>query len=530
MRRVGGITAIRGAPETGFTPSRGALEAGLQVFGEEPHFQERGPGHFQHRCTVYRASVNFWPSTGWWNVQGAQSDVVNAALKEHVSKLASVGGGIVPAGGQVKLPNSHPASIGDAADVADTAAAIMPAKEASVGCSAVVERVALHMAMHKPVKVCPDVAASSQQGSLPKPASSPAGSSAIVLGQAVVLAQTNEFAKTLSHEGRIMSDKRNESCFDLADRVRAAIGQSFSMWRGRQREVMHKAYEDFCAARRSVCEGVWRSAAERSPVPPELQTLVDQWHAQERRGLESCYTQWEQAETTELGMLFSKWQAKICPLLETECARLREELHATMLREQEAWRRTEGASLRADLQASRASKLEQQALQQELVEARQLLRRANEERDTAKRQASEALLSAERAAADLRNQQKNLAEKYKTKPVFSTRAESLTKRVRVEHDARLAGFGGGLLSKINQARAAGTITSAEADCMHQTRKIGNLAAHEPEGFFGTQVGPTVEAWSGGNAEGDDVTSTYMNEDDDDEDSSGDGDWNSFLSA
>lgn len=69
----------------------------------------------------------------------------------------------------------------------------------------------------------------------------------------------------------------------------------------------------------------------------------------------------------------------------------------------------------------------------------------------------------------------------------SARAEHLAKRRRLEQDSRLTNFSGDLCEKINQAREARLITDTEACIMHQDRKVGNRAAHDPDGFFGTQL-------------------------------------------
>jgi len=100
---------------------------------------------------------------------------------------------------------------------------------------------------------------------------------------------------------------------------------------------------------------------------------------------------------------------------------------------------------------------------------------------------------AERAEAELRIARQSASINAPKKPVPSRRVEFLQKRRRLEHDPRLSAFDGSLHSRINQARDAGDITFHEASTMHHIRMSGNKAAHEPNGFFGTQVAVNLQS-------------------------------------
>ena len=58
------------------------LEKRLQAFGENPRFETVGPGgrQLQHQCVAAAASVNFWPATLLWSVEGPDMAAVEAAL------------------------------------------------------------------------------------------------------------------------------------------------------------------------------------------------------------------------------------------------------------------------------------------------------------------------------------------------------------------------------------------------------------------------------------------------------------------
>merc|ERR1712139_711917 len=79
------------------------------------------------------------------------------------------------------------------------------------------------------------------------------------------------------------------------------------------------------------------------------------------------------------------------------------------------------------------------------------------------------------------------AHQASKRPVFSRREDAMKKRRLLDNDARLTKYTGSLHDRINQARAAGDIREAEASRMHRERMTGNIAAHGPEGAFGTQV-------------------------------------------
>ncbi|CAE8715662.1 unnamed protein product [Polarella glacialis] len=171
-----------------------------------------------------------------------------------------------------------------------------------------------------------------------------------------------------------------------------------------------------------------------------------------------------------------------------EQADMQHELHVQARRDLEQWKSQEKASLLADVKfACEVAKGEQQEQQEQLCNVMQHCRDGLKQISELEKDRDELRARAEQAEAALQVQQESSVRRAQKRPVFSTRTEHIAKRVCAEHDLRLREFDGDLFSKINQAFQARKITRREKDDMHQARMEGNRAAHEPQGYFGTQV-------------------------------------------
>jgi len=280
----------------------------------------------------------------------------------------------------------------------------------------------------------------------------------------------------------------------LDNRIAAIISQSYGRWRGEQRRVMRDTYQAFCAVREHACReklDVLCSAAQKNTVPLDLQAAISTWFAEERVALEQSYAQWEQEETKALGEALASWQNERRRALADEQARVLQDQRLEVRRELEAWKDQERQLLLADTRrTSVAAEGELQVLRDELRTAMQLLRAANDRSRAAETERDEHRKRAHRAEISLKAEQALSASRAQSRPDFqSSRGERLAKRVRIENDARLQALSGDLFTKIKKASAAGLISREEADHWHQIRMEGNRAAHEPQGCFGTQVGP-----------------------------------------
>ena len=66
--------------EVSVAASLDGIEARLQARGETPRFKMVRAGLLQHSCTTADATVNFWPSTLVWSVEGRQHSLIEDAL------------------------------------------------------------------------------------------------------------------------------------------------------------------------------------------------------------------------------------------------------------------------------------------------------------------------------------------------------------------------------------------------------------------------------------------------------------------
>ena len=89
----------RGRTQAFVNASLDGLESRLKALGEHPRFVVVGPGgrQLQHQCRAVAASVNFWPATLQWSVEGPGSSAVEAALLRPLPSGDEEGGlGVTP--------------------------------------------------------------------------------------------------------------------------------------------------------------------------------------------------------------------------------------------------------------------------------------------------------------------------------------------------------------------------------------------------------------------------------------------------
>ena len=75
--------------EISVAASLDGIEARLQARGETPRFKMVRAGLLQHSCTTADATVNFWPSTLVWSVEGRQHSLIEDALLAPIGSRVS---------------------------------------------------------------------------------------------------------------------------------------------------------------------------------------------------------------------------------------------------------------------------------------------------------------------------------------------------------------------------------------------------------------------------------------------------------
>eukprot|EP00929_Paragymnodinium_shiwhaense_P013014 TRINITY_DN12087_c0_g1_i1.p1 TRINITY_DN12087_c0_g1~~TRINITY_DN12087_c0_g1_i1.p1 ORF type:complete len:416 (+),score=110.83 TRINITY_DN12087_c0_g1_i1:81-1328(+) len=223
-----------------------------------------------------------------------------------------------------------------------------------------------------------------------------------------------------------------------------------------------------------------------------LEALQQNFLASVDQSVALAYVQWgHEKEDEKLTEAFEGFKQQFRGIFQAELLRVRGALETEARQQVEAWKEQERQTLFAEAQrATVLAEASKQALVEQLRSAEQAERAARQRQAAAERECEAQRKRAEKAEAALKQEQINNAARAKKRPALSSRLDFLTKRVRLQHDPRLAPFGGSLCDKINSALDAGKITRALADRMHQVRQRGNDAAHEAEGSFGTQVPKT----------------------------------------
>eukprot|EP00928_Gymnodinium_smaydae_P020656 TRINITY_DN17990_c0_g1_i2.p1 TRINITY_DN17990_c0_g1~~TRINITY_DN17990_c0_g1_i2.p1 ORF type:complete len:493 (-),score=59.14 TRINITY_DN17990_c0_g1_i2:55-1533(-) len=465
------------------------LKARLRDLGETPEFVVRGKGHLQFRCKLFRgACVNFWPSKCSWNVQGGDKDFAELLNEPYATSTQ-----------RPRVPE-HPVVQADIGMTSQDKTKIVTLTH---------ERACV-----EPKVLTPD-ASVRYNGEIPNANASnavatidnmPSSDTKNTSDEACKLADR---VKSADHLPRCEGDDRQPQIPDppqaiqesveaaevaLDERIGAIISKSFARWRGEQRRVMRDTYQAFCVKREQECRAhfeKWCSGFQNGSFPQGLELSLKEWLSSERRALEQSYAHWEQEETQALGDAIGSWRVERRRLMAAERDSLLMQLKAESRRELNTWKDQERASLIADIERSVAvSDGEEKALRDDLCNAMQLLRSVNASKAEAVQEQARLRQVAEAAEAALKSERDLVDTRALKRRVFqSTRGERLAKRVRIEHDPRLQGLSGDLFTKIKQAEEKGLLSRAEASKFHQIRMQGNRAAHEPQGCFGTQIGP-----------------------------------------
>lgn len=278
----------------------------------------------------------------------------------------------------------------------------------------------------------------------------------------------------------------------LGEDIKKLIQQSFGHWRADQKHVMAESYTKFCNERTHACNRVSDTSGIHRFNPllaEEANTMMSQWLAREGCALEKAYSQWESQENEALGSVFALWLQRVNQSITEVLGRVKADLRSEAQGQFESWKMRERESLLADLAHVSAVKAgEQQSLHQDLVALRQQHRAEAAGRVFAEREMEALRRRAESAEAEAKRQSALLAARAQQQPVFH-RHVLLSKRLRLDDPSHpvLGALDGDLFTKIKKARSVGVITAQEEEDMHRTRKLGNRAAHDPIGSFGTQA-------------------------------------------
>eukprot|EP00929_Paragymnodinium_shiwhaense_P013015 TRINITY_DN12087_c0_g1_i2.p1 TRINITY_DN12087_c0_g1~~TRINITY_DN12087_c0_g1_i2.p1 ORF type:complete len:479 (+),score=124.36 TRINITY_DN12087_c0_g1_i2:81-1517(+) len=427
------------------------LENRLRQLGESPEFKEneKQAGHFRYHCVKRNAIVNFWEGKSSWNAQGRDAEQLIRELEEarFGGRRSAVPPPAIAAGGSPGPAALHSASL---AAVAVTTAA----PEIAQG------------VVQVPQKARETPPAHAQTVSAPS-AGSPS------------------------------STKNTRPLEALQQNFLASVDQSVALayvqWGHEKASLMKLTYDKFCHDRHMKFVDSSREKGQLVPggATEEFSSFVSRWFTEEKTELKAAYQKWAAEEDEKLTEAFEGFKQQFRGIFQAELLRVRGALETEARQQVEAWKEQERQTLFAEAQrATVLAEASKQALVEQLRSAEQAERAARQRQAAAERECEAQRKRAEKAEAALKQEQINNAARAKKRPALSSRLDFLTKRVRLQHDPRLAPFGGSLCDKINSALDAGKITRALADRMHQVRQRGNDAAHEAEGSFGTQVPKT----------------------------------------